>query len=94
MPPPRLLRKPSEPSLGLKSSSVPATLVPFGSVAMGRAGLAPPRPWLPAFSHTQRGGRVDALAGLGIFFIGLGVFFAGVGVLWAITLWRDNYLKR
>jgi hypothetical protein len=37
---------------------------------------------------------VDALAGLGIFFIGLGVFFAGVGVLWAITLWRDNYLKK
>ena len=30
---------------------------------------------------------MDALAGLGVFFVGLGVFFAGVGVLWAITLW-------
>jgi len=37
---------------------------------------------------------MDALAGLGIFFAGLGIFFAGVGVLWAITLWRDHYLKQ
>jgi len=37
---------------------------------------------------------MDALVGLGVFFIGLGVFFAGVGLLWAITLWRDHYLKR
>ena len=36
---------------------------------------------------------MDALAGLGVFFVGLGVFFAGVGVLWAITLWRDYILK-
>ena len=36
---------------------------------------------------------MDALAGLGIFFAGLGVFFAGAGVLWAITLWRDHYLR-
>jgi hypothetical protein len=37
---------------------------------------------------------MDALAGVGMFFAGLGVFFAGIGVLWAITLWRDHYLKR
>ena len=37
---------------------------------------------------------MDVLAGLGIFFAGLGVFFAGIGALWAITLWRDHYLRR
>jgi hypothetical protein len=37
---------------------------------------------------------MDASAGLGMFFAGLGVFFAGLGVLWAITLWRDDILKR
>ena len=44
-------------------------------------------------ANTDRGARVEALTGLGIFFIGLGIFFAGVGVLWAITLWRDYILK-
>ena len=37
---------------------------------------------------------MDALAGLGIFLAGLGVFFAGIGVLWAITLWRDDVLRK
>jgi hypothetical protein len=43
--------------------------------------------------NTLEVARMDALAGLGIFFAGLGVFFAGAGVLWAITLWRDHYLR-
>jgi len=37
---------------------------------------------------------MEALWGLGVFFAGLGIFFAGCGLLWAITLWRDNILRK
>lgn len=68
--------------------------VPSGSDKSGCPALSLRCERLRRCDQSYGEGSLDALAGLGIFFVGLGVFFAGIGVLWAITLWRDYILKK
>jgi hypothetical protein len=48
---------------------------------------------MPVGVTRTRGGTMEALEGLGVFFAGLGIFFIGCGLLWFVSEWKERYPK-